>query len=69
MALTAMYAGRLSDKIDSRILSSLGMGIIVVGLIFLYFLDVQSSNVFLIASLIIVDLDSELFHRQIQILL
>jgi EmrB/QacA subfamily drug resistance transporter len=56
MALTASYAGRLSDKIDSRILSSLGMGIIVVGLVFLYFLDVQSSNVFLISSLIIVGL-------------
>ena len=56
MTITAFFAGRLSDKIDSRILSSLGMGIIVVGLVFLFFLDVQSTNTFLIAGLVIVGL-------------
>jgi EmrB/QacA subfamily drug resistance transporter len=56
MAGTAFFAGRLSDKIDPRFLSSLGMGIIVVGLIFLCFLDQNTGNVFLISSLVIVGL-------------
>lgn len=56
MAGTAFFAGRLSDKVDPRFLSSLGMGIIVVGLIFLCFLDQNTGNVFLISSLVIVGL-------------
>ena len=56
MAGTAFFAGRLSDKVDPRFLSSLGMGIIVIGLIFLCFLDQNTGNVFLISSLVIVGL-------------
>jgi len=56
MAGAAFFAGRLSDKIDPRFLSSLGMGIIVIGLIFLCFLDENTGNVYLISSLVIVGL-------------
>ncbi|MFH2141158.1 MAG: MFS transporter [Bacteroidota bacterium] len=56
MAITASLAGRLSDKIDSGILSSLGMGIIVIGLILLCFLDGETGNSYLILSLVIVGL-------------
>jgi MFS family permease len=57
----ASFSGRLSDKYDSRILSSLGMAIIVVGLVFLYFLDDHSENAYLIASLIILGTGFGLF--------
>ncbi len=56
MAVTASVSGKLSDRIDPGILSSLGMGIIVVGLIFLSFLDTNTSNAFLVLSLVIVGL-------------
>lgn len=53
MALFASVAGRLSDKYDSRILSSLGMGIIVFGLIFLTFLNAETGNFYIILSLVV----------------
>jgi EmrB/QacA subfamily drug resistance transporter len=56
MAATASFAGKLSDKVDPRFLSSLGMGIITVGLVFLCFLDSNTGNGLLIASLVIVGL-------------
>jgi len=56
MAATALFAGKLSDKIDPRFLSSLGMGIISVGLVFLCFLESNTGNGFLIASLVIIGL-------------
>jgi len=56
MAATASFAGKLSDKVDPRLLSSVGMGIITIGLVFLCFLDAGTSNLFLITSLVIVGL-------------
>jgi EmrB/QacA subfamily drug resistance transporter len=53
MAVVASISGRLSDRIDSRILSSLGMSVIVVGLILLVFLNAQTGNAYLIATLFI----------------
>lgn len=53
MAIFASFAGKLSDKHDSQILSSLGMGIIVVGLFLLSFLTEFTSIGFIIFSLII----------------
>lgn len=61
MALVASFSGRLSDKIDSRILSSLGMAIIVVGLIMLTFVEKDTSNNFLISALAILGLGFGLF--------
>jgi MFS family permease len=53
MALVASISGRLSDRIDSRILSSTGMAIIVIGLISLIFLSFNTSTTYLIITLII----------------
>ena len=51
MAIVASISGRLSDKIDSRILSSAGMAIIVAGLVSLFFLSVDADNRHLIVTL------------------
>jgi MFS family permease len=51
MAVVASISGRLSDRMDSRILSSVGMGIITIGLIFLIFLTVNTSREYLIGTL------------------
>jgi EmrB/QacA subfamily drug resistance transporter len=51
MALVASVSGRLSDRIDSRILSSTGMAIIVAGLVLLVFLRIDTGYLYLIATL------------------
>jgi MFS family permease len=51
MAIVALISGRLSDCIDSRILASLGMGIIVIGLIALIFLTPETSHAYLVGTL------------------
>jgi EmrB/QacA subfamily drug resistance transporter len=53
MALVASVSGRLSDRIDSRILASSGMAIIVAGLIALVFLTTQTSNTYLVVTLFV----------------
>lgn len=54
MALVASVSGKLSDKYDPGILSSIGMGVIVVGLVMLIFLSEHTATSYLIAILIIV---------------
>ena len=61
MAIVASFSGRMSDKYDSRILSSIGMSIIVVGLLLLCFLSVDTSNFYLITGLIILGIGFGLF--------
>jgi len=53
MMLVASVSGRLSDKYDSRILSSLGMSVIVVGLVMLSFLDDSTGKAYIITCLVI----------------
>ena len=53
MAVVASISGRLSDRIDSRILSSAGMAIIVTGLISLIFLSLDTSYTYLIITLVV----------------
>jgi len=53
MALVASFSGRLSDRIDSRILSSAGMAIIVAGLISLIFLTTETSAAYLVVTLFV----------------
>jgi len=53
MAVIASVSGRLSDRIDSRILSSAGMGIIVAGLISLIFLSGDTSSLYLVTCLVV----------------
>ena len=54
MAIVASISGRLSDSYDPRILASVGMGIIVGGLVMLTFLSEQSTISYLILILVIV---------------
>jgi len=61
MMLVASISGRLSDRYDSRILSSLGMAIIVVGLVMLSFLDHETGKGYIITSLVILGTGFGLF--------
>ncbi|MCP4313888.1 MAG: MFS transporter [Bacteroidetes bacterium] len=54
MALVASVSGRLSDRYDPRILASMGMGIIVGGLIMLTLLTEQSTITYMVVILAIV---------------
>lgn len=61
MAITATISGRLSDRIDCRILSSLGMAIIVIGLVFMIFLKTDTPDLYLVISLFVFGLGFGLF--------
>lgn len=54
MAIVASISGKLSDTHDPRILASIGMGIIVMGLIMLTFLSESSSITYLVVILAVV---------------
>jgi len=54
MAIVASISGKLSDTRDPRILASMGMGIIVIGLVMLTFLSEKSSIPFLLVILALV---------------
>jgi MFS family permease len=60
-AIFSPFAGRLSDKIEPRIVASAGMGLTVIGLIFFIFLDKTTSLWFIIAGLMILGLGFALF--------
>jgi len=60
-AVFSPFAGRLSDKIEPRIVASAGMGLTVIGLIFFIFLDKTTSLWFIIAGLMILGLGFALF--------
>ncbi len=61
MALVSIVSGRLSDRIDCRILASMGMGIIVGGLAWLIFLKADSSDTYLIGALLVLGLGFGMF--------
>ncbi len=61
MMIVASFSGRMSDKYDPRILSSLGMAIITCGLIYLSFLDKVTTNRYIISGLIILGTGFGLF--------
>lgn len=61
MTVVATFSGRMSDKIDPRILSSTGMGIIVIGLAMLAFIGESTSNTFIVISLVILGAGFGLF--------
>jgi EmrB/QacA subfamily drug resistance transporter len=61
MAIFASFSGKMSDKYQPWILSSLGMSVIVVGLFFLSFLSADTTNSYLIMCLIIVGVGFGLF--------
>ncbi len=51
MAVVAVFSGRLSDKINPRWLASLGMGISVIGLFMLAFIEQNTSLGFIVVAL------------------
>ncbi|MDT3740451.1 MAG: MFS transporter [Candidatus Kapabacteria bacterium] len=51
MAVTAIFSGRLSDKISPRLLASSGMAICVVGMALLSFIEADTSYIYLITAL------------------
>src|SRR5512133_9950 len=53
MAIVASISGRLSDRVDSQILSSLGMAVIVAGLIALVFLSANTNHTYLVITLFV----------------
>jgi EmrB/QacA subfamily drug resistance transporter len=61
MALTSIYAGRLSDRIEPRILASLGMALVTVGLILLVFVGSATGIGYLVLCLMILGLGFGLF--------
>jgi EmrB/QacA subfamily drug resistance transporter len=61
MALVASFAGKLSDRYDPRILSSSGMGIIMVGLVMLTFINGLTSIPFIMLCLIVLGVGFGMF--------
>jgi len=61
MAIFSPFAGRLSDRIEPRVVSSLGMALTVVGLVISIFLHSDSPLLHIIASLVILGLGFSLF--------
>jgi EmrB/QacA subfamily drug resistance transporter len=61
MAAVSPLAGRLSDKIEVRILASLGMALVALGLALLAFLDKQTRLAYVVIALIVLGLGYGLF--------
>jgi MFS family permease len=61
MALVASFSGKLSDKYQPRILASIGMGVNAIGLVMLLPLNHQTTNTYLIGSLILLGIGFGLF--------
>jgi len=61
MALVGIFSGRLSDKVNPRLLASSGMAISVVGIAMLIFIDVDTSQSFIIVALAILGFGFGLF--------
>ena len=61
MAIFSPFAGRLSDRIEPRVIASLGMGFTAVGLVLLILLDNNSVLMYIIASLMILGFGFALF--------
>jgi MFS family permease len=61
MAVSSPFAGRLSDRIEPRIVASLGMGLTAIGLFLLAFLHDGTYINFIIAVLILIGLGFGLF--------
>jgi len=60
-AILSPVAGRLSDRVEPRILASVGMGITAIGLILLTFLAQNTTIEFVLASLIVLGFGFALF--------
>ncbi len=61
MAIFSPLAGRLSDRVEPRVISSLGMGLTALGLVLLIVLNAHTTLAYLIASLMILGFGFALF--------
>ncbi|MFA7217747.1 MAG: MFS transporter [Dehalococcoidales bacterium] len=61
MAIVSPLAGRLSDKIQPRIIASLGMALTAAGLLYFSFIDADTTIAVIILGLVIVGLGLALF--------
>ncbi len=61
MAVFSPFAGRLSDRIEPRVISSLGMGLTTLGLLLLILLDNQTMLMYIIACLLVLGFGFALF--------
>lgn len=61
MAAFASFAGKWSDTYNSRLLASLGMGILAVGLLMLTFLSATTGTVYLIICMIVLGMGFGIF--------
>jgi len=61
MAVFSPFAGRLSDKKEPRVISSIGMGITALGLVLLVWLDNDTTLIYIIASTILLGIGIGLF--------
>lgn len=61
MALVSVFSGRLSDRLNARLMSSAGMAISVIGLLLLAFLTTESTNSYILASLAVLGFGFGLF--------
>jgi EmrB/QacA subfamily drug resistance transporter len=60
-AIFSPLAGRLSDRIEPRLISSTGMGLITAGLIVFVFLNAETPLAFIIGSLVVIGLGLAFF--------
>jgi len=60
-AIFSPLAGKLSDRIEPRLVASIGMGITALGLFFFTFLDQKTTTPFIMSSLILIGLGFALF--------
>ncbi len=60
-AIFSPFAGRLSDKIEPRIVASAGMGLTVIGLVLFTFVGKATSLWFIVASLVVLGFGFALF--------
>lgn len=61
MAIFSPFAGRLSDRIESRIVASAGMGLNAVGLVMLALLTANTSVFYIVAALLLLGIGFGLF--------
>ncbi|UCF98479.1 MAG: MFS transporter [Spirochaetaceae bacterium] len=61
MAAVSPLAGKLSDRIEVRVLASIGMALVALGLALLVFLDIQTRIPFVVVSLVVLGLGYGLF--------
>jgi len=61
MALFSPIAGRLSDRVEPRILASAGMGLSIIGLVMFVFLTPETSMAYIIVGLVVLGVGFGLF--------